>query len=307
MQRPQEAPPASNLAQLGAWGFGVLCVLAVACLFPVGGRGANPFGSAAQQQASLNLHLDTYPELVQSGQQVPSKAVSKNQVQEQPRKISTSALPLHHYWGAEETYQYTPQQLVGLEDMFPAARQLHERYERFALVAEDAALLKESDASFQYALRRIAEKDSLLAKVLAVETLVNQFKYFAEPTRMVNGTLQQEDHWMLPREFLDPKYGGAKGGDCEDFALYKYGLLLESGIPVHSMKIVAVKALTAKGFIGHAVLVVQDPEQGVMYVLDSLRVLGQTPVYYNTTYEPLYTIGPASVALFASSAITREP
>ena len=172
---------------------------------------------------------------------------------------------------------------------------------------EDAALLKKSDASFQYALRRIAEKDSLLDKVLAMETLVNQFKYFAEPTHMVNGVPEQEDHWMMPSEFLDPKYGGAKGGDCEDFALYKYGLLLESGVSVHSMKIVAVNAPTAQGLIGHAVLVVQDPEQGVMYVLDSLRVLGQTPVHYNTTYIPLYTIGPASVALFASSATTRKP
>ena len=141
MQRPQEAPPASNLAQLGAWGFGVLCVLAVACLFPVGGRGANPFGSAAQQQASLNLHLDTYPELVQSGQQVPSKAASKNQAREQTRNISNGALPLHHYWREEEAHHYTPQQLLDLATMFPAARQLHERYERLALVAKDAAEL----------------------------------------------------------------------------------------------------------------------------------------------------------------------
>ena len=305
MQRPQKKTPASNRAQLG-WCFGVLCVLLMAFLFPVVGKGEKPFGRATQLE-STRLHLDVYPELVQPGQQVPSKAASKNQAREQTRNISNGALPLHHYWREEEAHHYTPQQLLDLATMFPAARQLHERYERLALVAKDAAELKKNNASFQYALRRIAEKDSLLAKVLATETLVNQYKYFAEATQVVNGTLQQEDHWMLPSEFLDPKYGGAKGGDCEDFALYKYGLLLESGIPVHSMKIVAVNATTTKGLIGHAVLVVQDPEQDAMYVLDSLRILGQTPVHYNTTYQPLYTIGHASVALFASSATTREP
>ena len=132
MQRPQEAPPTPSRPLLG-WGLAVLCVLAVACLLPVGGRGENPFGSAADQQTSLHLHLDDYPELMQPGQQIPSKAASKNQVGEQARTISKGALPLHHYWGAEEAYHYTPQQLVGLEAMFPAARQLHQRYERLAL------------------------------------------------------------------------------------------------------------------------------------------------------------------------------
>ena len=307
MPRPPEVPQVYSRA-LWAWGFGVLCVLALACLFPAPGTVATHAPGGAQQHIEgENLHLDAYPALVVPMQQALGKAASKNQVRERPRDLSNNAMPLNRYWGAEETFQYTPEQIAALADSFPAALQLRERYERLALVPDDAAHLKENAASFQYALRRIGEKDSLLDKVLVTETLANQFKYFAEPTHTVNGTMQQEDHWMLPSEFLDPKYGGAKGGDCEDFAIYKYALLMESGIPVKNMQIVAVQATTPQGLIGHAVLVVQNPEEGVMYVLDSLRVLGQTPVHYNTTYTPVFAVGLANVGLFAPSATTRKP
>lgn len=306
MLKPQ-ASPSTGSRVLWAWGFGVLCILALACLFPGIGMVAKHTSSTASQMESGALHLDAYPALVPSGPLASGRAGSKEQERERPRDLSSGALPLNSYWGAEETFQYTPEQLLALADTFPAARQLRERYDRLALVPEDATRLKAGDASFQYALRRIGEKDSLLERVLVTETLVNQFKYFAEPTYLVDGTMQQEDHWMLPSEFLDPKYGGAKGGDCEDFAIYKLALLLEAGIPAAQMQIVAVQAPTRQGLIGHAVLVVQDPQERVMYVLDSLRVLGQTPVHYNTTYTPLFAIGSATVSLFAPSATTRKP
>ncbi|WP_027186955.1 transglutaminase-like cysteine peptidase [Desulfovibrio cuneatus] len=306
MARPPATPSTRNHALWGAWVFGILCVLALSCVFPVTGMVAKHASSAKQYMEGEHLHLDAYPALVAPAQQAPGKAVNKKQMREKTQDLSNSPMPLNRYWGVEEKHQYTPEQLLALADAFPSALQLRERYDRLAQVPEDVSHLRETDASFQYALRRIAEKDSLLDKVLVTETLGNQFKYFAEPKHTENGTTQQEDYWMLPSEFLNPKYGGAKGGDCEDFAMYKFGLLLEAGVPAAQMQIVAVYAPTKEGLIGHAVLMVQDPKEHVMYVLDSLRVLGQTPVHYNTTYMPIFAIGPASVSLFASSD-TRKP
>ncbi len=307
MPRPPLTRPTRSHALWGAWGFGLVCVLALACLFPTSGTVAKHTARSAQQMEGGSLDLYAYPALVVPAQLARGNPVNKEQARERAQDLSSRPMPLNRYWGFEEKYQYTPEQLLNLADSFPSALQLRELYDRLAQVPEDAALLKKSNASFQYALRRIAEKDSLLERVLVTETLANQFKYFAEPSHIIDGAVQQEDHWMLPSEFLDPKYGGAKGGDCEDFAMYKFGLLLEAGIPAAQMQIVAVQAPTPQGLIGHAVLVVQDPEQRVMYVLDSLRVLGQTPVHYNTTYTPIFAIGPASVGLFASSDTTRKP
>ena len=60
----------------------------------------------------------------------------------------------------------------------------------------------------------------------------------------------EEDYWATPQEFL------VNGGDCEDFAVAKYYILIRQGQPVESMHLLLVwGSNTAKH---HVILLVGD-------------------------------------------------
>lgn len=90
-----------------------------------------------------------------------------------------------------------------------------------------------------------------------------------------------QDYWASPAETA------AKGaGDCEDFAIAKFGMLRALGVPASMMRIAVVKDLRKN--IGHALLVVRAGD--VSWILDnqSPDVRPDTAV---TGYRPLYSLG----------------
>lgn len=101
------------------------------------------------------------------------------------------------------------------------------------------------------------------------------------------------DYWATPAEFL------SRGGDCEDFAIAKYFLLRELGLPAEAMRIAVVQD-TAQGLM-HAVLVVQTP-QGA-FVLDNLAT-GIVPAGGAAQYEALFAVNQQSIWIFIP--ITRS-
>ncbi len=102
---------------------------------------------------------------------------------------------------------------------------------------------------------------------------VNEFvKYTSEP-------VGQEDDWQVPEKTLR-----TQKGDCEDYALLKYALLHERGVPEENMRILAHRV---KG-IGHAILLVYDREGDTWYRLDNYEpeVLEKCNKFKGVGYDP---------------------
>lgn len=86
-------------------------------------------------------------------------------------------------------------------------------------------------------------------------------------------------YWETPLEFL------TYGGQCQDYAIAKYLLLREAGVPAEQMRIVVLRATAINA--DHAVLVVYVDGQALL--LDNLRpsVVAADSM---TTYRPYYSI-----------------
>jgi predicted transglutaminase-like cysteine proteinase len=97
------------------------------------------------------------------------------------------------------------------------------------------------------------------------------------------------DYWKTPAEFLKPAGTGgnvrAAGGDCEDYALMKYALLAQAGVPKENMRILAMRN-TTPSLPGHAVLVVDDPRADKRYYLDNQAAFGEV----SSGYKPMYFV-----------------
>lgn len=92
-------------------------------------------------------------------------------------------------------------------------------------------------------------------------------------------TYQQLDYWATTDEIV------RKGaGDCEDFAILKYALLVEAGVPEKSMSLVILKDLRRNLF--HAVLAVSTNKGH--FILDNVadRVYLDTEV---PQYQPMFS------------------
>lgn len=68
------------------------------------------------------------------------------------------------------------------------------------------------------------------------------------------------DSWITPEELF-----AAREGDCEDFALAKYWLLREAGVPAEDLYVMVVRDLAAN--VPHAFLAVRA--NGELFILDS--------------------------------------
>ncbi len=121
-------------------------------------------------------------------------------------------------------------------------------------------------ASFKTATR--------IEQVRGVNTAMNQQRYI---TDMENWGI--EDYWETLYEFLD------YAGDCEDYAISKYMLLKELGVPVADMRIVIVQDENLG--VAHAILAVKVDDTS--YILDNQvsQVLPDTAVIH---YKPFYSI-----------------
>lgn len=83
-----------------------------------------------------------------------------------------------------------------------------------------------------------------------VNNLVNRVRYVSDGA----------DTWSTPTEFL------RRGGDCEDFAIAKYLLLRQLGVPASQMRIVVTRPPNSEP---HAILLVETANGTV--ALDNLR------------------------------------
>jgi predicted transglutaminase-like cysteine proteinase len=109
--------------------------------------------------------------------------------------------------------------------------------------------------------------------------------------------LSGQDDWQLPADTI-----ARQTGDCEDFAIVKYALLMKAGVPEDRMMIVigriaSIEALP-DGFEEHAFLVI-DPFGDGPRVLDNKFDKLITPDYYLTVnFTPIKAISGDKVYLF---------
>lgn len=89
-----------------------------------------------------------------------------------------------------------------------------------------------------------------------VNAYFNQARYIADAANY-----HEVDHWATPTTLL------TRGGDCEEYALAKYLMLLELGVSPQDMRVVIMRA--SAQVAEHSVLLVAT--SGGTYVLDNLR------------------------------------
>jgi predicted transglutaminase-like cysteine proteinase len=89
----------------------------------------------------------------------------------------------------------------------------------------------------------------------------------------------KDDYWATPYQFLK------KNGDCEDYAISKYMILKELGVPAENMRVVALQDLNLK--LGHAVLVVYDGDEPMLLDNQISSVVAANSVRH---YQPVFSI-----------------
>jgi predicted transglutaminase-like cysteine proteinase len=159
----------------------------------------------------------------------------------------------------------------------------------------DGARLRECEAS----------PESCSGEASKFSTLVGQLKTFDGRTRLervnqlVNSAIMyasdlslhgQLDRWSAPLATL--KLGR---GDCEDYAILKYQLLVESGVRTSDLKIVLVRDTSVR--IDHAVLSARVGKE--WFVLDNRRS-GFYAERDLPHYMPLFALDREGVKLFAA-------
>lgn len=90
------------------------------------------------------------------------------------------------------------------------------------------------------------------------------------------------DIWYTPTQFLK-----AKGGDCEDFCIFKMYRLGQLGVPLSKCEIVICTDKLSREY--HAVLRVFSGTS--QYILDNQSVKLLDKASFNKRYAPIYAIG----------------
>jgi predicted transglutaminase-like cysteine proteinase len=103
----------------------------------------------------------------------------------------------------------------------------------------------------------------------------------------------QDDYWATPAESV-----ASNGGDCEDYAIAKYFMLKELGVPLQRLRITYVKALKINE--AHMVLAYYPRPDAEPLILDNLdgRV---RPASERTDLQPVYSFNDDEFKLVTSS------
>ena len=105
--------------------------------------------------------------------------------------------------------------------------------------------------------------------------------------------IEDEKHWNLPDYWATPAESVASnGGDCEDFAIAKYFLLKELGVPVSRLRLVYVKSLKLNQ--AHMVLAWYANPSADPLVLDNLED-SVRPASQRTDLVPVYSFNDEEV------------
>lgn len=115
---------------------------------------------------------------------------------------------------------------------------------------------------------------SMEAQVKAVNSYVNKVRYIEDKKNF-----GKSDYWATPAEFF------AKGGDCEDFAIAKYAMLKQLGVPESQMRLAIVQDKIKN--IPHAVLIVYT-DNGPMLLDNQIKRAAE--VASVNRYKPIYSI-----------------
>jgi predicted transglutaminase-like cysteine proteinase len=137
------------------------------------------------------------------------------------------------------------------------------------------------------------ETGALSEQLIQVNRYVNEIQYMQDVANW-----GESDHWAAPAEFF------ANGGDCEDYAIAKYFLLRELGVPPEQLKIVVLHDRRRRQT--HAVLTVTRDHRTL--VLDNLRDR-IVPWRELDHYLPIYSLNERSAWLHAraESLLTQRP
>ena len=123
--------------------------------------------------------------------------------------------------------------------------------------------------------------------------------------RLVNGAIHYTSD-LVQHGTVDvssaPLASFASGrGDCEDYAIAKYALLREAGIPESDLRVLLVRDRSIRE--DHAVLAVRNA--GAWVVLDN-RYSAITPDSELRHFTPLYALNGGGVSLFATPYLTQR-
>ncbi len=100
----------------------------------------------------------------------------------------------------------------------------------------------------------------------------------------------EDDYWATPAESI-----GSAGGDCEDYAIAKYYLLKELGVPISRLRITYVRALRLQGQ-AHMVLAYYARPDAEPLILDNLDPKVR-PAGERADLEPVYSFNDDEVEL----------
>lgn len=109
-----------------------------------------------------------------------------------------------------------------------------------------------------------------------VNDVVNSFAYIED--RINWG---RDDYWGAPREFFEKG-----GGDCEDFAIVKYALLRDLGVPEESMRVSVVYDRELERM--HALLAV-DTDDDTFFLDNQMSALGGAAI--RERYHMIFSLG----------------
>jgi predicted transglutaminase-like cysteine proteinase len=115
----------------------------------------------------------------------------------------------------------------------------------------------------------LASATDRMTLLTQVNDAVNRLQYLSDSQQWA-----LKDYWATPAEFF-----ARRAGDCEDYAISKYFLLSELGVPVEAMRIAIVHD-TARN-LTHAVLVVQTDRGPMMLdnVIEEVMPAAAVPQY----------------------------
>lgn len=110
-----------------------------------------------------------------------------------------------------------------------------------------------------FAARHKQEVTSDMELLVAVNRFINRIRFIDDATHW-----GIEDYWATPAEAV-----GSNGADCEDFAIAKYFLLKELGVPTSRLRMTYVKAIKLNQ--AHMVLAYYRRPDAEPLVLDNLE------------------------------------
>ena len=125
---------------------------------------------------------------------------------------------------------------------------------------------------------------SASAPLTSVNAFVNAVPFFEDQQHW-----GQLDYWATPAETY-----GSHGGDCEDFAIAKYFLLKELGVPVERLRITYVRAIKLNQ--PHMVLAYYASSGSEPLILDNLQ--GEIrPASARTDLVPVFSFNDEDVVI----------